>query len=617
MDYKEKYLKYKTKYLNLKNQIGGNMLRNLNCKEFKGELNHDMDVYIGSLNDDIEIKDRILKNYYDDKYKTLPKYICPKNSIFLNSLKDNKRIDNDYLKKMSEEMNKEWLEIVSFTANRNKNREQYGGSIEELQEKILKNINQLSSYKKIYNYCNSKTLKDGMINVYKLYEYIDRQEDDYFDILLVGAGPIGLILTIILLERYDNIKILLLDNRTTFSINHGDEDEDIVQKLIESENIEGERQPLNILIKFLIFELDEILENIIEEPVITDIQESQGTYCSVMLNNYLRLISNIISGNYKNRLRIMYSKKESPEDVIKKYNINILLDCTGGRSDISKQHDNLDKMDGLNELSEIKNYYYTTLTPPARNSPYNYQIFNYVKDKENIQIPQIAITAEDKIFTEAAYSINRMPNGSQKKETQQKLVDIISNKIKEDELHSKTQEIIDTFPDGHEKDEMQKELDDTMNEHFKIEQDAIDGLPQDSIEKTIRQKILLKQQHKINVREYFKKLKKKNIQRDWFEQIVPEGGIKNRGNIEISKKKMCNYNENYISILCGSGLIKTAPALGNTFNLSIYAYVCIVLKHFDKLFIINKDLKEKLTENFYIDKKTKYFEKISNIVRYT
>ena len=82
MDYKEKYLKYKTKYLNLKNQIGGNMLRNLNCKEFKGELNHDMDVYIGSLNDDIEIKDRILKNYDDDNYKTLPKYMSKKFYIF-------------------------------------------------------------------------------------------------------------------------------------------------------------------------------------------------------------------------------------------------------------------------------------------------------------------------------------------------------------------------------------------------------------------------------------------------------------------------------------------------------------------------------------------------------
>ena len=28
----------------------------------------------------------------------------------------------------------------------------------------------------IYDYCNNETLKDGMINVYKLYEYIDRQE---------------------------------------------------------------------------------------------------------------------------------------------------------------------------------------------------------------------------------------------------------------------------------------------------------------------------------------------------------------------------------------------------------------------------------------------------------
>ena len=125
----------------------------------------------------------------------------------------------------------------------------------------------------------------------------------------------------------------------------------------------------------------------------------------------------------------------------------------------------------------------------------------------------------------------------------------------------------------------------------------------------IRQKILLTQQHKINVREYFEKLKNKNIQRDWFREIVPDGGIKNRGVLEISKKKkMCRYNENYISILCSSGLIKTTPALANTFSVSINAYVCIVLKHFDKLFIINKDLKEKLTENFYIDKKTKYLE---------
>ena len=53
-------------------------------------------------------------------------------------------------------MNKEWLEIVSFIANKNKNKYSVmmGGS-----EEKLKNIKQLSSYKMIYDYCNNETLK--------------------------------------------------------------------------------------------------------------------------------------------------------------------------------------------------------------------------------------------------------------------------------------------------------------------------------------------------------------------------------------------------------------------------------------------------------------------------
>ena len=79
------------------------------------------------------------------------------------------------------------------------------------------------------------------------YEYINRDEDDYFDILIIGAGPVGILLTIILLERYDNIKILL-DNRTTFSIKGNNKE--IIEKLVESEN-EGERQPFNLLLSFI------------------------------------------------------------------------------------------------------------------------------------------------------------------------------------------------------------------------------------------------------------------------------------------------------------------------------------------------------------------------------
>ena len=95
---------------------------------------------------------------------------------------------------------------------------------------------------------------------------------------------------------------------------------------------------------------------------------------------------------------------------------------------------------------------------PAYNDPYKYQIFNYVKDKENIQIPQIdAITLDDNLILKTLLQIYHIPDGPQKQETQQKLVDIISNKIiTEDKLFIEEQEKIDKMPNDPQKDEMQK-----------------------------------------------------------------------------------------------------------------------------------------------------------------
>ena len=508
MDYKEKYIKYKTKYFNLKKQIGGYNLSDLNCILYDGKLDYDMEIYLGSLNDNLEIKDRILKDY--DDYEKLNKYKCPKNPNFLQSLKDNKRISDEKLIQISKEINQEWLEIVMNIGKKNMGAN--GGGYFSI-EKLEENINKLTRYKKLYYYCNSPNLNEGRINIYKLYEYINRDEDDYFDILIIGAGPVGILLTIILLERYDNIKILLLDNRTTFSIKGNNKE--IIEKLVESENIEGERQPFNLLISFFIFGLSDFLNNIIPDDIIMEIENSKGTYCSVVLNNYIKIISKIKNGSYKNRLRIMYSKKESPEVLIKKYNINIVLDVSAGNSDIAKNHDNLQSIPGLYEKKEIINYYYTKLIPSYNNDPYQYQIFNYVENNDEIKMPTIEI-------------------------------------------------------DGN----------------------------------------FFLRQHKKKVIKYLEDLKKKNIQRDWY--IQPREEINDKGEIEISKKNICKYNDNYISIICGSGLIKSAPTLGQTLNFSIGAFVCIVLKQFDKLFKINKNLIQK--ENLYIEKKTIFIELLHRII---
>ena len=101
-----------------------------------------MEIYLGSLNDNLEIKDRILKDY--DDYEKLNKYKCPKNPNFLQSLKDNKRISDEKLIQISKEINQEWLEIVMNIGKKNMGAN--GGGYFSI-EKLEENINKLTRYK--------------------------------------------------------------------------------------------------------------------------------------------------------------------------------------------------------------------------------------------------------------------------------------------------------------------------------------------------------------------------------------------------------------------------------------------------------------------------------------
>ena len=55
----------------------------------------------------------------------------------------------------------------------------------------------------------------------------------------------------------------------------------------------------------------------------------------------------------------------------------------------------------------------------------------------------------------------------------------------------------------------------------------------------------------------------------------------------ISKKEISNIQDNFINILCGSGLIKTSPRSGKTLELGIEIFICCVLAEFDNSNLFN------------------------------
>ena len=235
MNYKDKYIKYKKKYLKLKNLIGGDI--NISeCINYTNNIQQNQKIYLATLNQYNKL-DLKLKIKFEDihKYKSLKKYICPKNKVI-----------KLYLEKISNNIQKNYLDLLTKIGNIedlkkiNQSLQFKGGSIEELEK-----------YSNEFYKCNNYYKFAAGINMIPMNQTFEMHDNNVYDILIIGMGPAGLLLANILLDRYVNIKIVILDNRIDFNYYDGDE-----KKILEKYTKEGVRQSFSMDIQSWMINLD-------------------------------------------------------------------------------------------------------------------------------------------------------------------------------------------------------------------------------------------------------------------------------------------------------------------------------------------------------------------------
>lgn len=426
------------------------------------------------------------QNYLPD----LAKYIEENYEDLLISLKKEKKIkkkggSKKLVKKKSEEDKKELDEVKT--------------ELDELRDYINYGFRSCLS-----NLDESNMIFNG-INFVEMTETIDRENIDIkYDILIVGMGPVGLLLALLLLGRYTNIKIIILDNRIK------------VEKIKKPFNMDILR--LNINERFLKY-----YKSLCSTPKNTslnsEIQFNKG-YCTLVISLYIYLVS-----RFKKRFFTYYTKNDL-EEIIEELDINFVLDCTGGRNEqIVNNNINFEKF--LNFLFLKVNI--------------DEEVKSKGKKESNTEIKKKDILKEYVKQSKNNYYISKNLDSIVKKRYNQlKIIDIST-----------------------------KSISNGVNINEKL-------------------KYFLGNDRLVNFHPYYTKLeeymKDKIIVEEKVELITPT--------LEISKKELSNYKNNFVNILCGMGLIKTAPKIGKTLELSIGIFILCIIPILDNIFVKRKTLSQ-------------------------
>ena len=185
-------------------------------------------------------------------------------------------------------------------------------------------------------------MKNKNYNTITLTQTINLKLNNNYDILILGMGPIGLMLSAILLDRYKNIKILIVDSRVNFNYIGLDD----TKHKLNDESIEGTRQPFTLDISILSFSLGKTLNGIVSNELKQMIKNLSYTFDSSELQEVIFKITqnngmcktiitlyNYLLNTYTDRIDTYYTTTDM-SNILKRNNSSIILDCTGGRSKI-------------------------------------------------------------------------------------------------------------------------------------------------------------------------------------------------------------------------------------------------------------------------------------------
>jgi len=518
MNYKDKYIKYKKKYLLLKNLIGGDIDIS-DCKIYTNNIQQNQKIYLATLNQYNKLDIKLKINFENiSKYKSFKKYICPKNKVI-----------QLYFENISNNIQKNYLDLLK-KIGKIKDLQKFHKTyhLDLLKKKLIAkhkggSIKELENYSNEFNWCNYySNFADGINNI-TMKQTLEIQENNNYDILILGMGPIGLLLANILLDRYVDIKIVILDNRIDFNYYDGDE-----KKILKEYTKEGVKQPFSMDISSWDNNLDS-LNNIISNELLQFLKEQNEFFCKFNIKMYLNLLK-----LYNDRIKTLYTKKNFKE-IIKTLNIDIVLDATGGRNMYSNKYIDSSIMNNIKTknidgtYSSIKNINKEDIPQP------------------NLSTPKDPVDYQQLYYNDDYYFTNFFPNDNYKFVIKKK-IDPSVNSV---ELQS-----------------YKKKL-----ERFNIT--------------PIRLSSQNKKLYNVRLYNYLNKLlKDDNI-------ILEEKIIENIVDpiLLISKKEISNIHDNFINILCGSGLIKTSPQSGQTLELGIEIFICYVLAEFDNsnLFKLNNN----------------------------